>query len=103
MCVISSHPGARINNVTIKRQRGDCKCYRGEDIKTLQMSRSQGEKLYECIKTYFDNYRHKSIATVRPTDSQFLLASEARMLKLKIFETCEDNRGAGDNINNVSE
>ena len=56
------------------------------------------------IQTYFDNYRHKSIATVRPTDSQFLLASEARMLKLKIFETCEDNRGAaGDNINNVSE
>lgn len=30
-------------------------------------------------------------------------SSEARMLKLKIFETCEDNRGAGDNINNVSE
>ena len=29
--------------------------------------------------------------------------SDARMLKLKIFETCEDNRGAGDNINNVSE
>ena len=49
MCVISSHPGERINNVTIKRQRGDCKCYSGEDIKTLQMSRSQGEKLSECI------------------------------------------------------
>ena len=96
MCVILSHPGARINNVTIKRQRGDCKCYRGEDIKTLQMSRSkERNSLNELTEreTYFDNYRQKRIATVRPTDSQFLLASEARMLKLKIFETCEDNRG----------
>ena len=62
---------------------------------------TERERLPTFILTITD--RQKRIATVRTTASQFLLASEARMLKLKIFETCEDNRGAGDNINNVSE
>ena len=77
------------------------------------MSRSQGEELSEW-RMYWEKTISNIILTI--TDRRESQLSEqrilnfslppklsARMLKLKIFETCEDNRGAGDNINNVSE